>query len=34
VVFLAAGITIGRKVGSGEDHFLPPLPRDHGGTSE
>lgn len=24
VVFLSVGIAIGRSVGSGEDHFLPP----------
>lgn len=27
IMFLLVGITIGRNVGSGEDHFLPPLPR-------
>jgi hypothetical protein len=27
MVFLLVGVTIGRKVGDGEDHFLPPAPR-------
>jgi hypothetical protein len=27
IVFLPVGITIGRSVGDGEDHFLPPAPR-------
>jgi hypothetical protein len=25
MVFLLVGFTVGRNVGAGEDHFLPPL---------